>query len=378
MRVESILQIKEFLASNNVFGFFALNCKDRIGLLSEELDIGRQIGYLLWVLRGANKLSSIQYYTDFFDHATDNGQELRGAIGPRMRFWVGADQLQEAIEVNMNVDEDQDFVKPSGVDQFRKVYDDLCSGDLHTSTMSFYDPAIDFDDTNDVPDLLSITFINNSEKGTLDIHLNYSVLEFSRVFAYDVFLAKFLNKALAEMCGFDIGEMFITCGVADLSNSMVIDNCEYYKTNVFVDIEHDSIVENDIYFSEDLITLYNLDRHIRCIVNENNFMNNDVSVTSLSVDIKSKIINEIKSPYLRNMGIALLVWTIKEKMTNIMHDGEMYRTTEEIEVYMKVLLDEIGGEFSVHIAKYLLYKGDNSLDIYDRCQEILECQENHI
>ena len=115
-------------------------------------DLAFRIGYLIWTLNGSNMLQSLGFHGGCMGGYTDDGETLRGAYGPRLRYWIGADALQEAIKINQDIDKPEDYIKPTGVDQIESTYNDLNSG-LPASSMSIFDPALDYESTRHVPDL---------------------------------------------------------------------------------------------------------------------------------------------------------------------------------------------------------------------------------
>ena len=50
---------------------------------------------------------------------------LRGALGPRLANWIGSHQLQEAIDINFDKGDDDEFMSPEGINQCEHVYKDL-------------------------------------------------------------------------------------------------------------------------------------------------------------------------------------------------------------------------------------------------------------
>jgi len=65
---------------------------------------------------------------EVYEHKYQDNRLLRGSLGPRLRNWIGSHQLQESIDINSELSDDMEFVKPEGIDQLKEAFEDLkCS-----------------------------------------------------------------------------------------------------------------------------------------------------------------------------------------------------------------------------------------------------------
>jgi hypothetical protein len=272
-------------------------------------------------MRGANDLESLMFYSKHMAEYSDNGKELRGSIGPRLRFWLGIDHLQEAIDINQDIDDEEDFVKPNGVDQLKMAYQDLRSG-LPETTIIIRDPAIDFEDTNDIPDIISIQFSvieKENAENTLCMAVSYGQINMASNFINELWLLMHIGNMYKNWLHCLSFRLDITslCN----NNDMVIEE--------ILSTEMDFGNEPDTQWQMDLETLENLEKHIRLQVidhsktpfNETRTVRGgdtgpvqieagDISQINVGImveELKESLADKIQNKYLREMGIVLIV-----------------------------------------------------------------------
>ena len=226
---------------------------------------GFNIAYFLWNIRGSNNLNEITYYKKFFSKMSDDETSLRGAYGPRLRYWVGADQLQESIDANRDIEKEEEFQKPLGIDQLQKVYDDLKNG-VNTSCCQIFNPSIDFDETNYVPDLVSIGF---SKKGSLlNMTPVYLQIPENKIHAEaDSYFHNLLIQCMASILALDAGYV----NILNLQN-----NCLVSTTPIKLDITNKTpeSLWNDIH------RVLDMERYMRNHVTKDTVKMDNVDVIS--------------------------------------------------------------------------------------------------
>ncbi len=166
-------------------------------------NVGFRIAYFLWIMRGSNSLDALNYYSKHVDKMSDNNINLRGAYGPRLKYWIGADQLQEAIKINSDIDDEEDMEKPNGVNQLEMVYNDLIGG-VKTSACQVFDPSVDFEDSKDIPDLSSMIFCWDKE---LTLNAMFTNTTLNGHFINDYFFLSLLNCCMAAILKTPVGSL---------------------------------------------------------------------------------------------------------------------------------------------------------------------------
>lgn len=334
------------------------------GVINDKTNIMFRIAYILWVLRGSNQLEDLMYYSNHMFHYSDNLTNLRGAYGPRLMFWVGADQLQDAINVNMNIDDDKDFVKPDGINQIKSIYEDFSEYKVNTSVAVIKDPAIDFEISNDIPDLISMTFYKKTGDGELlNLQMNYSRFDLNENHLNDIYLGRFLLRLLCDSLHFDMGVINVNSSYCvEYEQSLKIELYEIppvYDNSEEEIVSDVSTIENGI---EDIHKLFFLDRHIKNMITSNVATIEDVSIETITEAIERKIISNINSKYLKNCGYALLIGAIKKHVP----------TERMFEDYILQLLQKMSGPIKYDISKWLLYCGDNLHTVFSECTETID------
>lgn len=291
-----------------------------------------RVAYLLWTLKGANLLEPLQYYGRFFDEYTDDGESLRGAYGPRLRYWVGPDALQEAIKKNQDIDMDSDdmavlgsIARPVGVDQLNAVYEDLHFG-MTESVMQIFDPAIDFEETNNVPDLHRISFLVND--GKIDMIMDYLNVEVNTMLINDLYVFEMIKYLMASFLTADVGNTYINIGrpqYNQLSNLYTEHMHDCTDESAFVgDYRFNKSPED---FWQEFAILLNFEKHLRMQINNKTFTNEEISVSELSHILIEKLLDTITIKILSDLGRSLFICAI------IKH-------TDNIKLYKELILEE--------------------------------------
>lgn len=325
------------------------------GVAYRDADFMSKLGYLLWVLRGANLLKPLQYYTRAFDLLSDDGETLRGAYGCRMRYWIGADALQEAININQNIDKEDEFVKPNGVDQLQMVFRDLNDG-LGSSCIQIFDPAIDFDPTNYVPDLYNVVFCNNH--GQLDIVLNYSCAYASSIIPNDLFLFKFIQVVLSRYLSCLVGEIHIVANKWNGAGRKTVDS-KFLDKSEYVDLDRFDFIltvacgVND--FWKEFQELLNFEMHLRMQINDKVFSNEEVSVIELSTIMDNKLLSKMNITLLRDIGYCLMVCALMKYANNLKPYSE----------FIMSLVSKINSQFLKAELLHYAVVNEYSRDIYE-------------
>jgi hypothetical protein len=327
---------------------------------NEFTNVAFRIAYYLHVMRGANDLKSLMFHSDHMKDFSDNGRDLRGSIGPRMRFWVGADQLQEAITINQDIDDEKEFVRPEGVDQLRLAYTDLASG-MSEASISIRDPAIDFEDTNDIPDLVSIQF-HVLEK-TYENHILCMALMYGEIKKS----SNFINELWVMLQVSHMYKDWLHC------QSVQINICSLCESND-INIEEIFSNENDFgdtpdgQFQKDLEMLIDTERHIRSQIvdhsktkfvsdkskallygdiDEGNYiesvidvgLSDCINVAMMLDELTESLVDKIQNKYLREMAIVLMVCAAC-KLDGIGHEEFIIKSYKSLETPLRIELAE--------------------------------------
>lgn len=319
---------------------------------------GYRIAYLINLLSGSNRLDQLEYYSSHMSQFSDNSVNLRGALGPRMLFWVGADQLQEANRKNADVSEAEDFVKPVGINQLKCVFDDLSSG-MKTSNIIFRDPSIDFDETNDVPDLLSASF--TAEEDELILDLFYSSIEYGTNYVNELWTFIHIAEMMASWL------LKKGCRVSVLSRHA-------YTPDDVIEVEAKFIQDwggyrncfnpNPNIFWKDFELLKEFEMHLRQRIKGDVFINPDISVERLLSGMKEEFIDKIEHIYLKDMCYSLMVFALAKY--------DLANQQEKIRNYLLEIKSELDMEITHHLIhkKFVDWNGELEATIRDIVEEI--------
>ncbi len=301
-----------------------------------------RLAYAIWVLSGSNLLKPLSYYGKQMDDMTDDGVTLRGAYGPRLRFWVGPDALQEAININQDISNPEDFVKPVGLDQLEAVFKDFQSG-MSVGTIGIFDPALDFEETLYVPDLNCVTFLSGRK---IDMIMNYSTIDVTGHLQNDIWLFEFVKWVLATFLDKPCGETNVVIGSAtfDIDTFELQDASEEEKIKVPLNIPQ-AIKDKHVFWDE-FETLQVFERHMRLQINDKTFINDDVNIVELSEILVRKLLSKIETQVLKDMGYSLLVCSLMKYADKI----EIYND------FIGEIINKIStASFIVEIYKYSKY-----------------------
>lgn len=270
-----------------------------------------RMGYLIWILKGANLLKPLQWYANYMDTYSDDYETLRGAYGPRLRRWVGPDALQEAINKNQNIDDEENYVKPSGVDQLEAVYLDLKTG-MQLATMQLFDPALDFDDTNYVPDLHSVFFAVR-DGGEVDMILNYGSIGLTGHIINDIWAMEMIRCIICNFAGKPVGGTNVVIASLEEVRNVSADNCSFYDS-----CSREETMFPDGYFGGNVPEVFwemfhsfiEFEKHLRMQVNERSFHNQEICVTELTDLLREYLFDNVDVDFLRDIGICMLICAI--------------------------------------------------------------------
>jgi len=269
---------------------------------SKHTNLGFRLAYFLWNLKGSNMLAPLSYYSKHVNNLTDDNITLRGAYGPRMRFWIGADQLQEAINTNSRIDDPEDFVKPMGVDQLQKCFEDLESGGIETSSCIIFDPSLDFEDSNNIPDLISITFKRIGDR--LDMIANFGTVQLDGEFVNDYF---FLSLLHACMCSLMNKKGFIYFCIANPKFGE--EKNEFYDYNYKCNdlMPQDFLIDA---FWDNIFRLYDFEKHLRCAVFKESVHSEQIDLENHCRMLMDKFIDPIEDAFWQDFGKTILICSL--------------------------------------------------------------------
>lgn len=330
---------------------FSLFC----GINNSSTTFFFRLGYAVWVLKGANLLKPLSYYGKMMDGLTDDTETLRGAYGPRIRRWVGPDALQEAINKNQNIDDEEDYVKPAGIDQLEAVYKDIFSG-MSESVMQIFDPALDFAETNYVPDLHRVSFLVNSngQKHSLDMIMDYLAVDETGHLHSDIFVFELIK---AIYCSF----LHLNCGETSINIGRKISSCVGSRVAIdyseICDKEYKLVSTEPEEFWHEFDMFLDFEKHMRMQINDKSFINSEVSIVELVELLRNKYLNQFKNMILADMGNAMLVCAILKYSDNI------NKYQEEIgEIFNNIGL----GVFMVEILNYAKSLNITEVEVFNQ------------
>ena len=320
--------MKKICTSPSVYGECYVPC---VLVNNYRTNVGFRIANLIHILDGRNKVKYLEFFSEHVLERVDNGEIivdvkemntetgdiskkvkridmnifLRGAIGPRLRWWVGANQLAEANKVNLNVDRVEDTVRPQGVDQLRMICTDLKFNKLNASSFVIRDPGIDFEESNDIPDLIAGTFTKSGDK--LDLTLFY---EYLGDIINDVWFFSKLLMITANWCSLKIGDITIIginddCGNFDTNVEFTDSNSLIYRIN--------EVGYNPVDFFDDFEWLANIFDNLMCMFNKQTYEIKEVDYETMLGMVERTIEGRIKTEFIRDLIYGLLVWILVNK-----------------------------------------------------------------
>jgi len=278
---------------------------------NEYTNFGFRISYFIWMLSGSNNLEQLNFYSKHLNHRSDDGKVLRGAYGPRMRSWVGADQLQESNKRNCGVTDVTMFQKPVGVDQLHKIYDDFKSNGLKNSCIGIYDPAIDFEESNDIPDLYSVAC--SVVKNSFNMNLIYGLIEYGSNFINDLWV--FLKLAEMYRQWLELPSAYVK----------ITQNGEEVACDETIHVKHSDFVvgTNPDDFLISLEALRRFEIHLRSNFKQSSFNNPSISLTMIIDMMKKNILEDIKLDIFKDFARSLLISGMCKSEDSVYEDAIM-------------------------------------------------------
>jgi len=327
-------------------------------VITDYTNVGFRWAYFLWIMRGANIVEQLDYYSEHMHFNTDDDLSLRGAFGPRLRFWVGADQIVEANRTNTDIEDIEDIVKPKGVDQLYKVYQDLRSG-MEISAAVIFDPSIDFEDSNDIPNLISLIF--RHEDGLLNIRANFTESMINAHFVNDYFFLSILQHCMASWLESQCGELtvYVENPVYVPQNNVQI--CKIDRFNKFNLQAVDFSIEEADDFWRDLDHLFFFERHMRLRLLEETSNLEDVSILWLCEQLKKKYISKIKGLYWVRVAHILMIYSLVKNC----------KLNDDIIKFCCELLESEPGCQYYELAHWISMKFEDSNDLTNLCERML-------
>lgn len=139
------------------------------------------IAETVWVMAGRNDLAYLAHYLPRAGDFSDDGATWRAGYGPRLRSWHGIDQLSEVVR--------------------------LLRSELSTrrAVMAIFDPAIDYQDSKDIPcnNWLDWLVRNGNLHLTVALRSNDAVWGFSGINSFEWSV---LQEMLAHWIGAEVGD----------------------------------------------------------------------------------------------------------------------------------------------------------------------------
>lgn len=271
-----------------------------------------RLGYFMWIMKGSNTLKSISYYGNHLDDLTDDGNTLRGAYGPRMRMWIGPDALQSAININKNIDNPEEFVKPCGTDQLKSVCEDLMFGMTGTA-MNIFDPSLDFGETNNVPELQRVEFVVRDNR--LNVIMNFMSENINAQMVSDIWVFGLLQGLMASfMENASVGGMTAIMsnkqGYALDGGESICKEIEALFANISAQTGLDLEKTRVDAFLSDFSILRNFETHLRMQICKDTFGNAEVSIPSIIENFNELVLKKITNVFVKELGISLLLCAI--------------------------------------------------------------------
>jgi hypothetical protein len=277
-----------------------------------------RILFLASAIAGANKLNYFKKIDSEWENLSDDGTTLKGLPGPRMRYWVGADALQEAINANAEIDIDDPeqaglINKPTGEDQLFNVYNDLTEYGLNQSTIILFDPAMDFAVGNYLPSMTQIVF-NSRCTGNdmvLDVTAIFSNIDEIGIYINELSLARDLGIIMAMMTGMEFGELNTIIQSSTINIDVEIDDTplsKYYEDlNTTIALGKCNDVEDlkDVLIS-DMSKFLQVATHFPLMINEKSLATPEVSIVELLDMLEDKYILAMETDFFKKLCYRIL------------------------------------------------------------------------
>lgn len=326
--------------------------------INSHTNVGFRWGYFLWMMRGANLLEQLDYYSDHLHFNSDDDLTLRGAYGPRMKHWIGADQIVEANRTNADIDDahPEDFVKPKAVDQFLRVYEDL-KNNIDVSTMVIFDPAIDFEDSNDIPNLITLIFRSKDDK--LSMRAIFTEAIINGQFINDYFCLSLIHMCMASWLKLETDELTIFTENPIYSPQAFVQVPQINRELTEKDFPKDTAHN----FWKDIIDLSYFERHLRMRLTRETAQREEVSILQLCEWLEDQHLSLVRSEFWYKVGAVLMVYSI------IRNCG--FGNEDMIEFICNLLENKINGALQVEIAYWISMTYDEDNDVIKLCEDIV-------
>lgn len=275
----------------------------------------------LHIVSGENLVAPLKYYSD--NIICEEGQKrMPNAIGPRIKNWIGANELARAQREDVERQEEDnpypsdmqkytgvvEHGKPTGIDQMYEVFFDIVNENKE-STIIVRDPEIDLDQaTMLVPDLISVTFSRNNEN--LIIFANFGSCEDTSILN-DIWFVMQMKHMYQIWLGKHNGIKKVNL-VIKVNNSD-----KKIEIPCFMDPNHKNYdCEGNDYWSQ-IRTLNQLSVHVQSFFGSDSVGNVNIDIKKLSDIIHRNFLCDkkstfgdyepIKIPLLRDMAKSLMI-----------------------------------------------------------------------
>lgn len=264
----------------------------------------------LWLGMGHNDLAMPAHYLERLSEFSDDGITLRGAYGPRFRYWNGGYS-------DYNIGQDYSSNYSGGIDQFKFIID-LLQKDPNSrqAIITIGDPAKDcFDssgeikETKDRPCTRNIQFIINDGKLDVFVHMRSNDFMWGAS-GVNIFNYTFLQEIFAGILGVDVGVYY-----------HIANNFHYYERHKEKVKNIASVVDFEDAshrYSMSFNSLQDYDNNIKKLANyELQLRNGDLDVVlDLESDFASDWGNAILSYYQEYKGQAKFYNSVLNKIIN--------------------------------------------------------------
>jgi len=284
---------------------FRVLCKDGsiihdVFVENEFSNLGYRLAYFLHVMRGSNSLKHLSFYSSHVEKYTDDSKTLRGALGPRLKFWVGADQLQEAINKNLDVDDPEDMVKPKGIDQIERMYEDLKDG-MDSTCCSFFDPSIDFEESNDIPNVVGAVLKRANE--FLNLYALFNNVQFNKDFITEYFFFSLFLNCFSKILGLRPGKIFFMLSWTTEQERIKTYSSDREACGEPEDKDVETLISN-------LFHLFDFEKHMRCAIDEISVKHEKVNLIPHVNHLIEKFVNPLTCQFWKDYAIVLLCFSL--------------------------------------------------------------------
>jgi hypothetical protein len=276
------------------------------------MDFGSLFARTIFYFEGKNELADITPFDEGAEKESDDFVTIRGAYGPRIRHWVGADHIVEMQQKNKNLEEIggvttmeemSKFKKPTGIDQIGEAYKLLKNG--QPATIQIYDPSVDtqkikfwnpeakefqYKPSNSIPSIKAIYFWIN--RGLLFCAPVFQ--ENTRTIRSDIFFIKFLTSMfLSWLDNGVVRSSFVVEKIfSDMKDSF--ENNYLWQLNRFfaqIDIQNEKITPRDTWMM--LNSIFDFKKHLIASTSKNYLSNPDISIEKLVSECIDQFVDRV-------------------------------------------------------------------------------------